>query len=125
MGRVVRNKELKNTRLATNYGGWMYCTECNKNIGYLCYATYDELRLDYECNCGNKGSVVIDFEDSQIGCHCEKELITIKNRYCCPDDASPLITMLDKNVKQYEFEITCKSCGKHYNQKSKNEGGNF
>ena len=37
MARVLKNKELINTRLATNYGGWIYCNNCNENIGYLCY----------------------------------------------------------------------------------------
>ncbi len=120
MSRILKNKELENTRLATNYGGWMYCTKCDKNIGYLCYVTYDKLKLNYECNCGSKGSAIIDFEDSRIGCNCDKELITIKNRYCCPDDESPLITIIDKNVKKYEFEITCKNCGNSYIKKSEN-----
>ena len=41
IARVVKNKELVNTRLATNYDGWMYCDKCDENIGYLCYSTYD------------------------------------------------------------------------------------
>ncbi len=48
MARTIKSKELTRTRLAANYGGWMYCTECNENIGYLCYATYDKLILHYE-----------------------------------------------------------------------------
>ena len=28
MPRVLKNKELVNTRLATNYGGWTYCDKC-------------------------------------------------------------------------------------------------
>ena len=35
MARVLKNKELVNTRLATNYGGWMYCDKCN--IVIYCY----------------------------------------------------------------------------------------
>ncbi len=61
MARILKNKELVNTRLATNYGGWMYCTNCNKNIGYLCYVTYDRLNLKYECNCGSKRECIIRF----------------------------------------------------------------
>ena len=38
MARIVKTKELKNTRLATNYGGWTYCDTCGANIGYLCYS---------------------------------------------------------------------------------------
>lgn len=116
MARVLKNKKLENTRLANQYGGWMYCTTCGKNIGYLCYVTYDHLDLHYECNCGSIGSVNIDFEDSKEGSDSNKELITIKNRFCCPDDESPLITILSKNVKKYTLEITCKSCGKSYKQ---------
>ena len=33
MARVLKNKKLINIRLATNYGGWMYCDKCNENIG--------------------------------------------------------------------------------------------
>ena len=72
MARVLNNKELVNTRLATNYGGWMYCDKCNENIGYLCYSTYDILELKYKCNCGSKGSVLLDFEDSKIGKMCDE-----------------------------------------------------
>ena len=45
MARVLKNKKLVDTKLATNYGGWMYCNKCNENIGYLCYSTYDRNRL--------------------------------------------------------------------------------
>lgn len=117
MGRQVKNKDLVNTRLATNYGGWMYCTNCNKNIGYLCYATYDRVNLSYTCNCGSTGSAFIDFEDSQTGVKSNEDLIVKKNRFCCPEDESPLITMLSKNVKEFEFEITCKACEKIYKKK--------
>lgn len=114
MARIVKNKELENTRLATNYGGWMYCDKCNENIGYLCYSTYDKINLKYKCNCGSRGSVFIDFEDSNIGKKTDKELITIKNRFCCLEDNEPLITLLDKKLSNYEMEITCKSCGNIY-----------
>ena len=118
MARVLKNKELVNTRLATNYGGWMYCNGCNENIGYLCYSTYDKLELKYKCNCGSQGSAVLDFEDSNIGKDSKDELIIIKNRFCCAKDNEPLITILDKKVESYEMKITCKSCGNIY-KKSK------
>lgn len=44
MARVVKGKELINTRLAANYGGWIYCDGCQENIGYLCYSTYDSIK---------------------------------------------------------------------------------
>jgi len=62
MARTLKNKELINTRLATNYGGWMYCDTCNENIGYLCYSTYDRLELEYECMCGNGIKAPVDDE---------------------------------------------------------------
>lgn len=114
MSRILKNKELVNTRLATNYGGWMYCDKCNENIGYLCYSTYDKLELEYKCNCGSKGSVLLDFQDSNIGKECSEELIIIKNRFCCIKDNEPLITILDKKVDSYKMKITCKSCGNIY-----------
>ncbi len=114
MSRILKNKKLKNTRLAANYGGWMYCDECGENIGYLCYSTYDKLELEYKCHCGSHGSVLLDFDDSKIGQKCDDELIIIKNRLCCPKDSDPLITILDKKVASYELKITCKSCGNIY-----------
>ena len=121
MARILEHKELINTKLATNYGGWMYCTNCNKNIGYLCYVTYDRLSFQYTCNCGSKGSTILDFTDSVQGHHCDCELEVIKNRFCCPDDKSPLITILEKNLKDYEFEITCKNCGMIYSKRKINK----
>lgn len=114
MARVLKNKELVNTRLATNYGGWMYCDSCNENIGYLCYSTYDKLELDYTCNCGSKGKAYLEFEDSKAGKDCTDELITIKNRLCCPYDNEPLITILNKKLSDYEMKITCKACENIY-----------
>jgi hypothetical protein len=119
MVRVLKNKELKNTRLATTYGGWMYCDTCGENIGYLCYSTYDRLELKYKCNCGSEGFALLDFIDSEKGENSTNELIIIKNRLCCPNDNEPLITILDKKVSSYEIKITCKTCNKIF-QKNKN-----
>lgn len=114
MTRILKNKELINTRLATNYGGWMYCDNCNENIGYLCYSTYDRLELKYKCNCGSNGSALLDFEDSKKGQNCNNALVVIKNRFCCSKDKEPLITLLDNKVISYEMKITCKSCESIY-----------
>lgn len=114
MARTVKNKKLINTRLATNYGGWMYCNECGENIGYLCYQTYDKLEMKYKCNCGSNGSLLLDFIDSKDGKDSDDELIIIKNRWCCPKDKEPLITILDKKISNYEIKITCKSCDNIY-----------
>lgn len=114
MARVLKNKVLVNTRLATNYGGWMYCDCCSENIGYLCYSTYDRIELSYQCCCGSSGKVIIDFEDSRLGKTCDEEFIIVKNRFCCSKDQSPLVTILDKKVEHYEMNITCKTCGNIY-----------
>lgn len=118
MARKIKTKDLVNTRLAANYGGWTYCTECGENIGYFCYATYDKVEFQYECNCGSHGSILIDFEDSVPGSPCDEELITVKNRLCCPKDSSPLITILSKKLKDYQLAITCKECGRIYNMQA-------
>lgn len=119
MARILKNKNLVNTRLATNYGGWMYCDKCNENIGYLCYSTYDKVELQYKCNCGSEGKAFLDFEDSKDGQECNDELILLKNRMCCPKDNEPLITILDKKVSDYELNITCKLCHKTYRKEVK------
>ncbi len=118
MGRVLKNKQLINTRLATNYGGWMYCEKCNENIGYLCYQTYDRLEFNYQCKCGSTGSATLDFEDSKIGEKSRDELIIAKNRLCCPKGHDPLITILEKKISNYELYITCKSCNQIYQKKN-------
>lgn len=116
MGRELNKKELKNTRLANNYGGWIYCESCNENIGYLCYTTYDKFKLEYECNCGSKGQAILEFVDNNNE-NTGNDLIIIKNRYCCADDKSPLVTILDKKLKKYSFEIVCANCKKIYKKK--------
>ena len=118
MARILKNKGLENTKLATTYGGWIYCTKCNQNIGYLCYVTYDKFILNYTCHCGSNGRVLLEFEDSIQGIPSSQDLITLKNKFCCPDDESPLVTILAKKVEKYEFEITCKECGKSYTKSS-------
>lgn len=117
MARVLKTKELDKLRLATNYGGWMYCEACNENIGYLCYSTYDKLDLEFQCKCGSRGRALIEFSDSKEGSNASNELVVIKNRFCCPDDHEPLMTILDKKLASYRFAITCKACGKIYEKK--------
>lgn len=118
MARKLKTKTLENTRLAANYGGWMYCDQCGENIGYLCYSTYDRLEFQYQCNCGSIGHACLEFEDSKTGQDVNDDMITVKNRLCCPHDKEPLITILDKKVSGYEMKITCKACGHRY-KKSK------
>lgn len=50
MDRKSRKKLLENTKLASGYGGWIYCAHCNQNIGYLCYVTYDNFNFTIAVN---------------------------------------------------------------------------
>ncbi len=111
MSRVPQTKALINTRLANKYGGWMYCGHCGETIGYLCYVTYDSFTLTYTCSCGASGSVQISFSDETLARECEKPLLLIKNRRCCPDDQSPLFSLNEKRVSRYQYTIVCNKCG--------------
>lgn len=110
MKRELKNKELYHTRLANNYGGWIYCSQCGKTIGYLCYVTYDKFRLKYECKCGNQGEIALEFEDSEPSILNNESLLLIKNRSCCPTDQSPLFTILSEKLRNYEIEVVCHDC---------------
>lgn len=114
MPRTPVRKELRNTRLASGYGGWIYCDSCGKNIGYLCYVTYDRLCFEYQCACGGCGGMRIDFQDVPSVSTGNGELILKKHRLCCPVDESPLFTILDKNLLHYQYEVVCVRCGTTY-----------
>lgn len=116
MARKPTMKELVNTRLASTYGGWIYCGHCGENIGYLCYVTYDNLKLTYKCNCGGDGSIHIAFDDKKEPFFSEKKLVTLKNRLCCPNDESPLFTLLEKKLSSYHYEVDCVRCGTSYRE---------
>lgn len=113
MARKPILKEFKGTRLASTYGGWIYCDTCGENIGYLCYVTYDNFKLEYKCKCGNHGSMHITFDDVKEASLGDK-LIEIKNRLCCPTDKSPLLTILEKKLDSYTYEIDCVNCKTKY-----------
>lgn len=114
MSRKLKEKDLENMHLATDHGGWMYCDHCHENIGYLCYVTYDSFQLQFECNCGGKGSCTLKFEDTESCVQDEKELMMVKNRYCCPHDKSPLFTILEKKLKNYCVTVVCTDCKKKF-----------
>lgn len=119
MKRELIKKDLIKSRLATNHGGWMYCDNCQQNIGYLCYVTYDKFTLNYECSCGCNGSIKLVFSDDINTMKSKKEFIMCKNRCCCPEDESPLFTILEKKVKTYDVEVLCHNCKKLYCKEKK------
>lgn len=110
MSRELKTKELVNMRLAANYGGWIYCDNCQTNIGYLCYVTYDKFQLNFTCNCGEQGSCLLEFKETAQQEKSDKAFLTIKNRCCCPNDESPLFTILDQKLKSYKVIVSCANC---------------
>jgi hypothetical protein len=115
MAQNIKYLKIKNTRLLKIYASWIYCDKCNNTIGYLCYVTYDRFEFHYTCKCKNSGSIIIEKDDAaQENIPAEEEMITIKNRLCCPEDHSPLITILTNKLESYSCEIVCKECGKLY-----------
>ena len=114
MSRVIRNKRLDHTTLASNYGGWIYCDGCKQTIGYLCYANYDAFSFHYMCKCGNVGSMAITMEDGCETAESDAVMPIVKNRLCCPEDQSPLVTIRDVNLASYRCEISCHTCHTAY-----------
>lgn len=116
MPRIPKVREFADTRLANNYGGWIYCENCNKTIGYLCYVTYSRFKLEYKCNCGGCGSMYLSFDEEREGKKADANLVTIKNRLCCPKDEAPLFTILSKNLEYYKYDVLCDKCDTRYTQ---------
>jgi hypothetical protein len=114
MARKPCKKELVHSRIASGYGGWIYCDQCGENIGYLCYVTYDHFMLEYKCKCGGSGYIYIAFDDVKDAQESDEQLIGIKNRLCCPKDQSPLLTILEKKLTSYQYEIECVGCKTKY-----------
>jgi hypothetical protein len=107
-------KDIKNGRILKNNGSWMYCVKCNMTVGYLCYSTYQNFQFDFDCKCGNKGSFRLAYKSEQDPVKSNKDLEQVKNRLCCPNDDSPLFTIVDKNIESVKYQITCKHCQTEY-----------
>lgn len=107
-------REIKNGRILKKNGSWMYCDKCNKTVGYLCYTTYQDFNFEFDCKCGNKGSFRLNYETESEPKKSTADLKSIKNRLCCPDDDSPLFTIIDKNIDKVRFKVTCKKCKTEY-----------
>ena len=115
LARKPEIKELTNTRLLKEYASWAYCDGCNQTVAYLCYVTYDCIAFTYTCHCGNQGKIFIQFapDDFQAS---SQPLQLLKNRLCCPADASPLLTVVEKNVAAYTLRVLCNTCHHVYYQ---------
>lgn len=112
-------KNIKNGHLLKNYGSWMYCGKCDNTVGYLCYTTYKYFSFKFECKCGNEGYFELYRDDAADYNINNKSLIKIKNRLCCPEDSSPLFSIVKKHLDGYEYMVVCKDCNTKYENKDK------
>jgi hypothetical protein len=104
------NVDLENARLLKRNGSWMYCTSCNKTVGYLCYTTYLDFSFAFTCNCGMQGKIHLWYGNKAKAGAVTADLTMVKNRLCCPNDNSPLFTIVDKNVSAVKYSVVCKKC---------------
>jgi len=105
------------TRMLKNNGSWIYCDDCNNTVAYLCYSHYDYFKYDYKCNCGNHGSIEVGSKEQTRYKPQLSELEVIRKRMRCPNDDSPLFSIVDKNIERFEYEVICKKCGHVYKEK--------
>lgn len=115
---AARSIERKNTnsRLLKNYGSWLYCTNCNKTVAYICYTTYQWIRISFQCSCGSRGyqelkeagAIIAEQTDN------DSKLIVINNRYCCYVDGEPLFSIVAKQVTMFEYDVSCLKCKTRY-----------
>ena len=95
-------------------GSWIYCTECNKTIAYLCYTTYQNFSFDFNCECGAEGYVQLEYPTEEPIEESDQKLMRISNRLCCPNDASPLVTIVERRLEGFNFSVTCNKCFKTF-----------
>ena len=108
------HKHIVNGRILKNNGSWLYCDKCNKTVGYLVYSKYLNFRFDFDCKCGNKGYFELEYKTDKKIKKSNAELITKKNRLCCPVDEAPLLTIVEKNIEKYTYSVTCNKCFNKY-----------
>ena len=106
----------ENAHFLKGHASWLYCDDCNKTIGYLCFVTYDYFRFEFTCACGHKGWVENSFKEMDVESLPTGALqLSPKNkRYCCSKDGSALFSPVPKNLKSYKAAVVCKECGTVY-----------
>ena len=104
------NKLLVNSRMLKSTGSWIYCSDCEKTVAYLCYSTYQHFSFHYECMCGSNGKVELEYPTGEELRQSQDELLIKKNRLCCPNDESPLFTIVNKHISNFSFKVVCKEC---------------
>ena len=103
----------QNAHYLKGHASWLYCDGCGKTVAYLCYVTYSYFRFEFECACGCRG-----FAENRLGDVPPEEMPSISpgrtgknNRFCCPEDQTPLFSPVPKNLKAYRADVVCKACG--------------
>ena len=103
-------KKINNGHMLKNTGSWLYCDECKKTVGYLCYSTYQSFYFEFSCKCGNSGSFYLKFDTDKKSSNSTENLKIKKNRLCCPNDDSPLFTIVNKHIEKCSYSVVCKKC---------------
>ncbi len=103
-------KKIINGRMLKNTGSWLYCDQCNKTVGYLCYSTYQSFRFNFSCKCGNSGLFDLEYPTRKKRNDSEESLKTRKNRLVCPNDESPLFSIVEKHLERYSYSVICNRC---------------
>jgi uncharacterized protein YbaR (Trm112 family) len=113
--RIIERKST-NSRLLKNYGSWLYCTNCNKTVAYICYTTYQWIKISFHCSCGSIGALELKEAGAIIAAQIDdnNKLIVINNRYCCPVDDEPLFSFVAKQVTMFEYVLSCLKCKTRY-----------
>lgn len=122
MAKRIIKQEVKNSRLLKSYGSWLYCTNCNKTVAYICYTTYQWIKVNFKCYCGSTGGLILKEESYEISEQkiSSDELIMKGNRYCCPNDEDPILSINLKNIIDFEYEGACLKCSSHFYGEVKN-----
>lgn len=105
-----------NAHYLKGHASWLYCDNCNKTVGYLCYVTYSYFKFSFVCLCGCSGSVENTYKDNAWRSAPLGELMRnpVNKRYCCANDQSALFSPVPKNLSSYCAEIVCKECNTKY-----------
>ncbi len=122
-GLWINHMELKtcfrNSRMLKRNGSWIYCDTCNTTVAYLCYSTYQHFRFEFVCRCGTVGALEIEHPSDRAPDPSARDLMKIKNRFCCPNDEAPLFSIVEKHIAKCSFAVTCNTCFNSYTAKGK------
>ena len=105
------------TRIAHDNGSRIYCSQCGNAVAVLSDSHSDYFKYHYKCNCGNQGSIELGHKAKEDLFEMDSALEITRKRMRCPNDDSPLLSILDKNVERFEYEVICKTCGGAYHEK--------